>query len=251
MSPYFELQPLVVGIFAAFPLKMFIHDNPGSEVVEAPCLAWLARGTDGRTVLVDTGPSEPTPLTAQFHVGLEVLPEHRIDSALAAAGVDASEVDTVVYTHLHFDHCGYGELLPNAKFFVQSNELQYAVLPGEKQRVGYEVGYPGVLPQWMKIFDRLQPVEGVFEVVPGCTMVPLPGHTPGSAGVLFQTRKGRFAIVGDLVNRVENWRAPGGGHAAPGLHSSLDDCYSSFGVLEKEADSVLASHDFRMLEETW
>ena len=67
----------------------------------------------------------------------------------------------------------------------------------------------------------------------------------------FNADRDQLLLVGDLVNRVENWRAPGGGHAAPGLHSSLDDCYSSFGVLEKEADSVLASHDFRMLEETW
>lgn len=247
MSEYFTLHPLVVGVFPAFPLRKFLHGYEGSETVEAPCLSWLAMGSGGAMVLVDTGPPEPTPETAAFHVGLEVHDEHRIDNALTARGVSPEDITTVVYSHLHFDHCAYGELLPNARLLVQKRELQYAVTPDAVHCSGYEVGYKGVLPAWMKAFDRMETVDGVSEVTDGCVMLPLPGHSPGSAGVVFRTRKGSFAVVGDLVNLMENWQGAGGRHVPPALHSDLSACYASFSLLEKEADVVLASHDFRML----
>ena len=251
MGELFTLQPLVVGVFPEFPLNRFIESHDTAATVAAPCLAWLARSED-RTVLVDTGPPVPTPHSAAIHVGLEVKPEHRIDQALIAADVDPGDVDTVVLTHLHFDHCANGEYLPNARFLVQAAELQFAVLPDSPiQRIGYEVGYPGIIPAWMSVFDRMEVVHGRHEVAPGCTMLPLPGHSPGSAGAVFQTARGRLAVVGDLVNQIENWHAPGGGHATPALYSSHDDCQASFALLEREADHVLASHDFRMLDEEW
>jgi len=247
MSITYQLSPLVVGVFPSFPVDRFVHGSTDASAPPAPCVAWLATGSDGSRVLVDTGPSAPTPRTAAFHAQLEVRPEHRIDGALRARGVDPDEIRTVVLTHLHYDHCGHGDLLPKAEFLVQRVELQQAVSPLAHHCGGYEVGYPGVTPAWMSVFDRIRPVEGRAEVAPGCTMLHLPGHTPGSAGVVFATGVGRVAVVGDLVNRLENWAGPEGGHAAPGLFSDLNDCHASFQLLEREADKVLASHDFRAL----
>lgn len=241
----YELRPLIVGIFPAFPYNRFVHGAASAEPVRAPCLSWLASGSDGSLILVDTGPPAPTELTAPIHFGLEVRPEHRIDNALRVAGVDPALITTVVLTHLHFDHCGDGETLPNAEFLVQRRELQHAVSPEPAQCAGYEVGYPGVLPSWMRVFDRIRPLDGITEITPGAVVLPLPGHTPGSSGVVFTTAQGRVAAVGDLVNQRENWDAPGGGHAAPGMFCDLDDCYQSLARLEHVADSVLASHDFR------
>lgn len=245
----FELTPIVVGRFPAFPLNRFLLGGP-EVTIEAPCLAWLARDEVGRSILVDTGPLAPTAETMDVHVGLEVGAEHRIDHALELAGFDPADVDTVVFTHLHFDHCAYGEFLPNARFLVQADELRYAVLPDRPpQRIAYEVGYEHILPSWFTVFDRLSTVDGFHEVAPGCRIVPLPGHSPGSAGVIFDTARGRVAAVGDLVNQMENWRSADGSHIPPALHTSLDDCLASFALLEAEADIVLASHDYRMLED--
>ena len=146
MSTSYELRPLIVGVFPAFPLDKFIHAGLDSSTVSAPCIAWLARGSDDSLILVDTGPAVPTELTEKFHIGLEVRPEHRIDNALRAVGVEPGQITTVVLTHLHYDHCGHGEYLPNAVFYVQRRELEYAVLPDQHQRPGYEVGYRGVIP---------------------------------------------------------------------------------------------------------
>jgi len=245
MSTTYVLSPLIVGVFPAFPVDRFVHGSLDSTAVQAPCIAWLATGSDGSKVLVDTGPPVPTPLTAAFHMPLVVRPEHRIDRAMRAAGVDPNDIQTVIFTHLHYDHCAHGELLPNARFLVQQNELRHAVLPNQDQRGAYEVGYPGVIPAWMTVFDRMSPVDGTVEVAAGCTMLHLPGHTPGSAGVVFDTAVGRVAVAGDLINRLENWSGPDGGHAPPALFTDLTACGTSLTVLERTADHVLASHDFR------
>ena len=249
MSTTYELTPLVVGVFTAFRVDSFVHGSSDTEAVRAPCIAWLATGSDGSRVLVDTGPPVPTSVTADFHAALEVRPEHRIDHALRAAGVDPAEIETVVFTHLHYDHCAHGESLPHARFLVQQEELRYAVLPEAHQCGGYEVGHPGVIPPWMPIFDRIRPVEGTVQVASGCTMLHLPGHTPGSAGVVFATAVGRVAVAGDLVNRLENWAHPDGGHAPPALFTDLTDCHNSFAALERSADQVLASHDYRSVRQ--
>lgn len=250
MTTVFSLEPLVAGVFPAFPLARFLHGCASEETVRAPCLSWLGRGSDGAMILVDTGPPAPTAATAGLHQELEVRAEHRIDAALRARGVDPGEIGVVILTHLHFDHCAYLDLLPNARFLAQRSELQYAVAPLGEHRRGYEVGYPGVIPHWMRAFDRIESVEGSLEVSSGCRILALPGHTPGSQGALFDTPQGRHAVVGDLVNMIENWNGGGAGrHIAPTLHFDLEACHRSFSALEREADVVLASHDFRMVDE--
>ena len=64
------------------------------------------------------------------------------------------------------------------------------------------------------------------------------------------TQTGRHAIVGDLVNQIENWEGNNGKHIAPTLNCGVDLCFNSFSRLEKEADVVLASHDFRMFDKS-
>ena len=249
MSNQYVLEPLVVGRFPAFPLAKFLYGLDSSETIEAPCISWLARSTSTNSVvLIDTGPAVQTQETSQFHVGLDVRDEHRIDRVLVSHGVDPKEITHVVFTHLHFDHCSYAEHLPNARLLVQRTELRYAVSPEPEHRTGYETGFRNVIPSWMKAFDKIEAVEGDVEVAPGFRILALPGHTPGSCGAVFDTRVGRHAIVGDLVNQVENWEGNGGNHIPPTLNCGIEECHKSFERLEKEADVVLASHDYRMFD---
>ena len=199
-------------------------------------------------VLVDTGPATPTEDTAKFHVEVDVKDENRIDRVLRANGIDPGQITEVLFTHLHFDHCSYAEFLPNARILVQRKELQYAVAPNREHRTGYEAGYRNVFPGWMKVFDRIQAIDGDIEVTPGFRVLALPGHTTGSAGAIFDTAQGRHAVVGDLVNQMENWKGANGKHIPPTQNCGIDECMRSFARLDKEADIVLASHDYRMLD---
>lgn len=248
MSEYFTLTPLLVGKFVSFPLKRFLFGHKGEEVVQAPCISWLAQGSKGESILVDTGPAEPTGVTSTFHSSLEVRHEHRIDVVLRAIGIDPAEITRVVFTHLHFDHCSYADYLPNARIYVQKTELCYAVAPRDEHRRGYEVGYRSVIPSWMSCFDKMEAIEGDIEIIPGFSILSLPGHTPGSSGAVFNTKRGKFAVAGDLVNQVENW-GTNSDHILPALHFDAQECHRSFLRLELETDFVLASHDYRMFDQ--
>ncbi len=249
MQGQYVLQPLVVGRFPAFPIAKFLYQSNSTETIEAPCISWLAKSTSSNSVvLVDTGPAVPTAERSKYHQLLDVSEEHRIDKVLRAHGIDPLEITDVVFTHLHFDHCSYAEHLPNARILVQKTEIQYAVAPNPEHKSGYDAGYKHVLPNWMKAFDKFEIVQGDVEVAPGFRILALPGHTPGSAGVVFETRAGRHGVVGDLVNQIENWKSKDGGHIAPAINCGVDLCLDSFARLEKEADVVLASHDSRMLD---
>jgi glyoxylase-like metal-dependent hydrolase (beta-lactamase superfamily II) len=161
-----------------------------------------------------------------------VLGQRRHQGATIAEGGDHQRVDTGVV------------VVEQAPFERRRGRRQADEVD---QRIGYEVGYPGIFPAWFRVFDRLETLPGTTEIVPGCRVVSRPGHTPGSAGAVFETARGRTAVVGDLVNQVENLRAPGGGHIPPALYSDLDACLASLALLETEADEVLVSHDYRML----
>jgi len=249
LTDKFTLEPLVVGRFPAFPLKRFLYQIDSSEIIEAPCISWLARSTStDALVLVDTGPASPTEETSKFHVEIDVKRENRIDLVLHNHGVDPEQITDVVFTHLHFDHCSYAEFLPNARILVQKRELQYAVAPNREHRTGYEAGYRNVFPGWMRVFDRIQAIDGDLEVSPGFRVLALPGHTPGSSGAIFDTAKGRHAVVGDLVNQMENWEGAFGKHIPPTQNCGVSECMDSFTRLEKEAEIVLASHDYRMFD---
>jgi glyoxylase-like metal-dependent hydrolase (beta-lactamase superfamily II) len=101
--------------------------------------------------------------------------------SLARTGVAAEKIDLVINTHLHFDHAGGNtrpkdgrdvSAFPNAQYVVQRAELEHAMNPTERDRASYfadrfvpitEAG------QW-----RL--VDGDVEIVPGVSVVGIPGH---------------------------------------------------------------------------
>ncbi len=249
MTSLFTLTPLLVGVFPSFEKSYFVFGTDPGTKIAAPCISWLVEGEGGEKVIVDTGPHAGDAPTSHLHNRLEVNPDHRVDRALQKHGVDPAEVTTVIFSHLHFDHCYYGEVLPNARFLVQRSELQYAVAPIPWHRSAFESGIPGAVPPWFSVFDRLQPVDGDIEVMPGIGFVALPGHTPGSAGATVHTARGTHLLAGDTINLVENWEGgKGRRHIPPGNFVDVVETYRSFEKIERVADVVLASHDFRMFD---
>jgi glyoxylase-like metal-dependent hydrolase (beta-lactamase superfamily II) len=78
----------------------------------------------GRRIMVDTGCSDPDWAT-RYHKPFVRTPEQEPLRALQSAGVDPATIDTVVVTHLHWDHCYNQELFTNAKFWCR-HRAQYA-----------------------------------------------------------------------------------------------------------------------------
>lgn len=105
-------------------------------------------------------------------------------------------------------------------------------------------------PPWVPVEDRIDVVDGDADVAPGLSVVWLPGHTPGSQGVLVDTGAGgRFLIAGDCVNLYRNWEGDGTlRHIVGGSLMNLRDHLRSFTRIEGLDAEVIPSHDPLVLE---
>jgi glyoxylase-like metal-dependent hydrolase (beta-lactamase superfamily II) len=157
--------------------KKFAPDERNRIRLAMNCLLiWSA----GKWILVETGAGDKWDAKRRDIFGFEG-PQH-LPEQLQTRGVRPEQIDLVINTHLHFDHCGWNTRLvdgkpmpmfPNARYVVQRGELEHAKLPTERDRASY-------------LSDNFAPVEaarkwwlldGDCEVAPGVELVCAPGHT--------------------------------------------------------------------------
>ena len=155
-----------------------------------------------------------------------------IGDALASCGVDLAQVQALVLTHLHFDHCGQARRFA-APTFVQRAELEAASAPG------YTV------PEWIPDGD-VQLVDGDAEIAAGVQVLATPGHTPGHQSVVVEATDGRAVIVGQACYRARDFAAP---EPVPDCDDSARPlARSSIGRLKALAPATLYfSHDHQTL----
>jgi glyoxylase-like metal-dependent hydrolase (beta-lactamase superfamily II) len=153
-------------------------------------------------------------------------------------------------SHLHWDHAFNNHIFPNAEFFVQRKELQYAIAPLPVHMRGYESIAIGMKPNYI-INTKYTIIDGDREIIPGVSVILTPGHTPGSMAVIVGTNKGKWAIAGDTVPLYENWNNPDKHipHLPGGVFINLMDLCQSIDRIEKEADFVLPSHDIGVFKQ--
>lgn len=202
------------------------------------------------TIMVDTGTSDPAFVHEQHgYTRFERPAEEEPLRVLAAAGIDPAEVGTVIYTHLHWDHCSNPELFTNARFIVQAEELAFAMDPVPIFKKAFQ-RTTTAQPPIVSVLGRVETIRGRKEIAPGVTAIPLPGHTPGSQGVLVETDAGPFLLAGDCIDRYENWEGDGAtqAHLPSGSFINLIDYYDSFAAIEELGAEVIPGHDPRVLE---
>lgn len=234
------ITPLCMG-FLEMSLAVELLHKGYDQKISAPCISWLLQSGDN-IMLVDTGPSTPE-WSLAYHRPLRRTSEQYLKKSLQNRGIDPKRIKDVILTHLHWDHCSGCNDVPNAKIYVQREELRYAICPYPCDYGSYETKQHLLLASF---YNRIHPVQGDLEICPGITLLFTPGHSPGSQSVLVDTEDGPVIIAGDLVGRYEalNVDPP----HLPGLANNIEACYSSLERITRITRNILPSHDEQVLQ---
>ncbi|MNK80355.1 putative quorum-quenching lactonase YtnP [compost metagenome] len=155
---------------------------------------YLVRGR-GRTILIDAGAGGFKQWGGKLKVNL------------ALAGVQASDIDTILLTHAHPDHVGglldaSGEAaFPDAQLVVHQHEVAFWEDDGNLSRASDRARGNFLFAR--KVFDKYREKMRLFtgnEVLPGISAMPLPGHTAGHSGYRIESGGRSLLIWGDIVH---------------------------------------------------
>lgn len=247
-----ELEAILLGELESLPESVLRFGlGRAGRTVDLPIYSFLVRsGSPQRLIVFDLGCPPPDLSAARGHRAVST--SHRtIGAALRERGVDPAAVELVVLSHLHWDHCyGLAEL-PNAEIVVQRAELQYAFAPHPEQWRPYESFELGMVPDWLGCLDRVRPIDGAARLSGDVTVVPLPGHTPGSQGLVVDRGGQMFVCCGDHLVTYDNVMTsprPGRAGAAvpPGVHVDLISWRESVSRVAEAGWVPLPAHEARV-----
>ena len=209
------------------------HDSP----MPIDYFVWVIRNAN-RTIVVDTGFDHAE--AARRDRRVTRLPSE----ALASVGVDASTVEDVVITHLHYDHAGTLGDFPRARFHIQETEMQFTTghwMLDDAERQAYSADHVAELVH--RVFEKrvaFHHEDG--EIAPGVTVHRMPGHTMGMQSVRVPTRRGWVLLASDASHYYEHWvrRVP---FTICWSRDDLLESYRRFETLADSEDHVVPGHD--------
>lgn len=188
-------------------------------------------------ILVETGIGELPETYRKFHT-IKRKPDQALRAQLQKHGIKPGDITLVTNTHLHFDHCGNNALFPNAKFYVQAEELRYAYAPDRFQKAAY----------LKKSFDAnldYVPVRGKHRLTDNIVLVPTPGHSIGHQSVLIKGERKNFVYCGDAAPLRENLEK----RNIPGVLYRADQALKSIDKLRSIKNAAyIYSHDNEQLQ---
>ncbi len=198
-----DIHPIADGTFRASPQYFGDHATAQGheDLFTRHGMAWLPIGcfvirTGSRTILIDAGigPELRDDGPRRLLVG------GQLPLGLRALGVSPADIDDVVCTHLHVDHCGWlfdtkaTPVFPNATIWFGAPDWQHFVLNPDNlmlDHIRHGLTNAGA--------DRLQLVSADVTVATGIDLIMTPGHTPGHLSVVVSAEGQRALLLGDAI----------------------------------------------------
>jgi glyoxylase-like metal-dependent hydrolase (beta-lactamase superfamily II) len=200
--PTYDVFAVRFGILPAFRVSGLVAGAAQDRTLDIPVMVWLLKGSNGRTVLVDSG------FYRQKFVDRWKVRDFRSPAdAVAAAGVPADAVTDVIISHAHWDHVDGADLFPKATVWIQREEYQYYT--GEAWHPRNSHG--GMDEEDMLALVKIN-LQGRLRFVEGDDQEPIPGircytggrHTRASQYVAAQMSGGTVVLTSDNVYLYEN-----------------------------------------------
>lgn len=188
------VQPVLDGV-AMLGTDTFLHSDWTNHRellhhdgrLHVPVGAFVVR-TRERVVMIDAGLGQ---------VDNEVFVGGALLANLLAIGVQPGDIDTILVTHLHSDHCGWLDVdgaatFPNATVHVGAADWEYFV--------DEEGGGSKRAARLRTIAEHIALVDHDTTIAPGITTRATPGHTPGHLSVVISSGAERLIVLGDVMH---------------------------------------------------
>jgi glyoxylase-like metal-dependent hydrolase (beta-lactamase superfamily II) len=205
----FELTAVSDGIyhldggafFGVVPKVMWERKVKADEKNRVPTgLNSVVVRTGHHTVLIETGIGNKL---SEKMVKIYGQPAKLLEN-LGALGVSPEDIDVVIDTHLHFDHCGWNTVrkgdkvvptFPKAKYYVQEGEWQHGRLQHERDAISYiSENYDPLISS-----GQMHLLHGEQEIVPGVFVKVFPGHTAHMQAVIIKSGGKTACYISDLI----------------------------------------------------
>jgi glyoxylase-like metal-dependent hydrolase (beta-lactamase superfamily II) len=235
------------------PGPQMFYMSRWDEWLIADFLLFVLRRDDGKVLLVDTGVRDVDEIQPLVVAGAGQKGRFRMDMAtqnvpllLRQEEIDPAEVEYVLITHLHYDHCSNAKLFPNAKFVVSRTGWHLTLDPP----------VPALVPDVLFPRDILAYLAGEArgrliladddepEILPGIGAFYVGGHTMCSQAFTVNTKEGLAVFPGDTIFYYENLEK----NHPVGLAVDIVECYEAMARVRQVADIVVPPHDPLLLK---
>ncbi|MBU1168579.1 MAG: N-acyl homoserine lactonase family protein [Proteobacteria bacterium] len=223
-----------------FDKSMMTYQHNNGVTFTIPIYCWYIEGGD-KKILVDTG--EMSPIQSEDRekaIGGKI---RTFEQGLSQWGLTPDDIDIIIHTHLHNDHCENDYKCINAEIYVHEKELEHIHDPHPLDYRYLEDYIDDVEEN-----GQLRIITGDTDIVPGIRVIHTPVHTEGGLTVLIDTPSGKAAITGFCVIN-ENFNPPKEIKAMemevipPGTHVNVYDAYDIMIKVRNMADILIPLHE--------
>jgi N-acyl homoserine lactone hydrolase len=238
MSKY-RIHPIVTGT-KIFDKSMMTYQYGNGQEYTIPIYCWYLEG-GGRKILVDTG--EMSPIQSEDReksIGGKI---YTFEEGLARWNLTPKDIDIVIHTHLHNDHCENDYKCENAEIYVHEKELKRIHDPHP-----LDYRYVEDYIEDVEENGQIRTITGDTEILPGIRCVHTPVHTDGGLTIFIDTPSGKAVITGFCVIN-ENFNPPAEIKAMemdvipPGTHVNVYEAYDIMVKIKDAADILLPLHE--------
>jgi len=189
------------AFFGVVPKTLWSRKVKADELnrITVSCNSVLVR-TGKQNILIETGIGNKLPeKTKSFF-----LPQEKLLESLHQAGAAPEDIDIVINSHLHFDHCGWNTVyrngtavaaFPKAKYYAPRGEWEHGQLQLERDRVSY------ISDNYNPLINsgQMQLLLGDAEIAPGISVKVYPGHTRHMWAVFVRSGGKTACYISDLL----------------------------------------------------
>lgn len=235
----FKIHPIVMGT-KIFDQGMMTYQHAYGTPYTIPIYCWYLEG-GSKTIIVDTGEMNPViSKEREKAIGGKI---YNFEDGLKKWGLSPDDIDIVIHTHLHNDHCENDYKCVNAVIYTHEKEIEQIQNP-------HPLDFRYLEDYIEDVYDNGQiiTITKDQEIVPGINVIHTPAHTKGGLSVAVETEKGTAIITG-FCTIMENFYPPKEIKAMemevipPG---TIVDSYSAYDILikiKKKADILLPLHE--------